>query len=325
MTGELVPRSDKDLILAASPDLADAVRKLFLASAAKNTQRAYCGDMSRFAEWCRVHAVCPFPASQETLVHYVAWLATEGNWWTGAPVRLSTIERALCAISVTHKAAERPSPRGGALQLAMKGIRRTLRSKQEKKAPLYRADIERMIEKLPPGLRGVRDTALLWLGWSWALRRSELVAVKREHLTLSADGIVLMIPESKTDQAGAGVSLGVHSGPATEAILPWLDVARAGPVFVRFDRYGAPIFGKSLEAGQVSRIVKRCVARLKRPEGVGGYGGHSLRSGWMSQASKDGVPLQSIMRHSRHESVKIALGYIREATPFDEATKVVWK
>jgi integrase len=56
---------------------------------------------------------------------------------------------------------------------------------------------------------GRRDRALLLFGFTGALRRSELVALQVEDVTVNADGLRLRIRRAKTDQEGQGTEIGL--------------------------------------------------------------------------------------------------------------------
>ena len=76
--------------------------------------------------------------------------------------------------------AGHPSPatmQQPAVSETLKGIRRTLGTAQQTKAPLLTADVRRMVEALPDTVAGRRDRALLLLGFAGGFRRSELAAL----------------------------------------------------------------------------------------------------------------------------------------------------
>jgi site-specific recombinase XerC len=58
-----------------------------------------------------------------------------------------------------------------------------------------------MVDALPAGAIGVRDRALLRLGFAAALRRSELVGLDVGDAQETTDGLVLRIRKSTTDRA----------------------------------------------------------------------------------------------------------------------------
>jgi integrase len=191
-------------------------------------------------------------------------------------------------------------------------------------------------------LRARRDRALLLVGYAAALRRSELVALNVGDVTEHANGLSIFIERSKTDQVGLGDFVGVaHGHPITtcgptcpiQAWREWRD-AMAGvagldphdlpadsPAFRPITRHGTlgtptdPNPHARLTAQSVALIVKAAVALLgdETRFPVAHYAGHSLRAGFATQAAAAGVPLDRIMRQTRHHSVAIALRYIRQA------------
>ena len=70
----------------------------------------------------------------------------------------------------------------------------------------------------PQTLKGLRDRALLLLGFAGAFRRSELVALDTEHLRERPEGLEVLIASSKTDQEGQGQGRG-HSARGGFALL----------------------------------------------------------------------------------------------------------
>jgi site-specific recombinase XerC len=59
---------------------------------------------------------------------------------------------------------------------------------------------------------GIRDRALLLLGFSGAFRRSELVATDVADVQVTREGLVVTVRRSKTDQEGAGEKVGIPRG-----------------------------------------------------------------------------------------------------------------
>ena len=190
-------------------------------------------------------------------------------------------------------------------------------------------------------LRARRDKALLLVGYAAALRRSELVALDVDDLRDSDGGLTVFVARSKTDQAGLGDFVGIaHGHPPTTCtgtcpIRAWhnwrsaLATAAGGgelpptsPAFrpiTRHGHLGSPTDQLDQQArltGQsVAAIVKRAVALLNEPTRFppAQYAGHSLRAGFATQAAAVGVPLDRIMRQTRHASIAVAMRYIREA------------
>jgi integrase len=86
----------------------------------------------------------------------------------------------------------------------LKGIRRTKGTAATQKAPTLIADIRAMVAATDAGLIGIRDRALILLGFAGAFRRSELVSLNLEDCAFGKDGLVVTLRRSKTDQDGEG-------------------------------------------------------------------------------------------------------------------------
>ena len=288
------------------------------AAKASSTLRAYAADWRHFVNWCQVHHLLFLPASPETVGLYLAALARTH--------RPATLTRRLTAISKAHQAEKLPTP-ATVSELAvgetLKGIRRSLGTAQKAKTPLLTADLLQILAHLSTGLDGVRDRALLLVGYAGAFRRSELAALNLEDLVWVDEGALLQLTRSKTDQEGQGrqvaIPRGAHAATCpVRALRSWIEQARIteGPLFRPLDRHGKLRRGR-LHSDAVGAIVKRALARAGFEAGK--YGGHSLRAGFATQAAKNGATAFDIMRQTGHRSVQTVSRYVREAQLFRDA------
>lgn len=151
--------------------LDDQARDYISQAKAPSTLRAYRSDWGHFTAWAVGHGRAFLPALPETVAFYVTDLAS-----TRA---VSTITRRLAAISVAHQAAGHDSPSSApSVRAVMQGVRRAKGVAQVGKAATLTADIRAMVAALPTDkLIGVRNRALLLVGFAGALRRSELVGL----------------------------------------------------------------------------------------------------------------------------------------------------
>lgn len=312
-TGDTRPEPTRAELPDVGP-LADRVRAYVSEGRAEATRRAYAGAWRLFEGWCEGHSLPALPASPRTVAAYLAALADEG-------LELSTINKARSAIVVTHRLAGHDWPRSDpATAAVMRGIRRTLGVAPRKKAPILVADLEKMLAQADPDLRGLRDRAILLIGWAAALRRSELVALDAADLTFVPDGVAVLVRFSKTDQEGEGATYGVPYADDTakcpvRALEAWMTGAciTSGPVFRPLLPSGA-VSEERLADRAVARIVQKLAARAGiDPARVAG---HSLRAGFMTSAAAEGRGLDEIMRQSGHKSERVARGYIRHANVF---------
>jgi site-specific recombinase XerD len=169
-------------------------------------------------------------------------------------------------------------------------------------------------------LRVARDRAILLLGWSGALRRSEIVALNIADLRFVRQGVEVRLRRSKTNQEGEIEMLGIPHAPEgspcpVRALRTWLDQApKSGAVFRSIDRHG--VIRDRLADGHINRIVKASAAAIGlRPAE---FGAHSLRSGWITTAVRGRVPEERAMQHSRHQSIPIFRGYVRRVSLWDD-------
>lgn len=325
MDTSLVPRepnSSRSITLSShapaaplGPAETQRLRDLIADATAPATRRAYAADWADFASWCAEFGLASLPAEPATVARYAAALDARG-------LKVATIRRRLAAITVAHRARDlEPPARALVVRKVMTGITRRQGAAQDAKAPVLPDDLRAMVAELDDSPRGLRDKALLLLGFAGAFRRSELVALQVEDLQLRREGLVVTIRRSKTDQEGAGVQLGIPKGRdrglcPVRAVDAWLKAAQLaeGPLFRPIDRHGR-IKPKALDALEVWRLVKRLA------EAVGldpaDYGGHSLRAGLATAAAAAGAEERDIMRQTRHKSERMVRKYIRGARLFE--------
>ncbi len=179
-----------------------------------------------------------------------------------------------------------------------------------------------MIEQLDgESLRGVRDRALLLLGFAGGFRRSELVALERADLCFVREGLEVLVRRSKTDQEGRGRRAEAAYGgdPKTcpvRAIEDW--IARAeideGALFRRVLPNGR-LGERALTGRAVALVIKRGVRSIGLPDVA--YAGHSLRAGFVTEAVRGEAETSAIMAQTGHRSVVVMQGYQRRARAWE--------
>lgn len=274
------------------------------------TLRAYRSDWRHFENWCQAHGFPVLPSSPETVALYLADF--------GGRQAAATLTRRLTSINKVHRAAGHPAPalmEHLAVGETLKGIRRTHGTEQNPKQPLFTKDLRAMVDRLPQTILGLRDRALLLIGFSGAFRRSELVNVRLEDVTETEEGLVIRVRRSKTDQEGKGrqVAIPYGSSPDTcplRAWRKWMETAQitSGPLFRRIDRHGH-VNHRALHRDSVGAIVKRAAERAGLDPDL--YAGHSLRAGLCTQAYVNGARELDIMRQTGHKSLETVRKYIR--------------
>ncbi len=296
---------------AAAQEQAEAYAR---GAKAASTQRAYHNDWRDFEAWCAAHDVVALPATPETVTLYLASRATV--------YKTATLARRLVAISRAHQLAGHPSPtKDAGVRTVAAGIRRAKGTAQEGKAPAVTRDLRAMVAALPPTLLGRRDRALLLVGFAGAFRRGELVALDVADVTETPEGLVVRLRRSKTDQEGAGRTVGIPYGshPAScpvRALTAWLAAAGVaeGALFRGVDRHGR-LLGRLSDKG-VARVVQRAAAAAGLDPTR--YAGHSLRAGLATAAAQGGAPERAIMAQTGHKSVSMVRRYIRDGELFTD-------
>jgi site-specific recombinase XerD len=262
------------------------------------TRRAYRADWQHFSEWCSRHNAEPLPARIDAVAAYLAHLADAG-------LKASTITRRCAAIAYAHRAAAVAPPTAAEpVKAVLKGIRRRIGVAVERKAPATARAITAMLKHCSKP----RDRAVLLLGFAAALRRSELVDLQVADLEFTAEGMIVHIRRSKTDQEGEGHQVAVPRGSKlkpVEAVEAWLAVRGTEP---------GPLFG--ISDNTVANIVKRYAKRAKLDPAL--FSGHSLRAGFVTSALEAGADILKVMDVTRHREVKTLKAYDRRARAFKD-------
>lgn len=272
------------------------------ASYADSTREAYRSDLEHFLKWGG-----RIPSSARQVAEYLAAY--------GGKLANSTLSRRLVAINLAHRVKRLVSPTADQLVRAtLKGIVRKHRKPQRQMAPLLKANVLRMVKGLR-GVLGVRDAALLLVGFAGAFRRSEIVNLEVGDLAFVDQGVVIHLRYSKTDQEGKGRKVAIPyakgSVCAVRALERWLRVSgiETSKVFRSVNRHGS-ISEAGMQASVVGRIVKRRAAQIGLDPSQ--YAGHSLRAGLVTSAAKAGVSSWKIRQQTGHKSDAMLNRYIRD-------------
>lgn len=293
-------------------------------AAAPNTRRAYAADLADFTSWCAGHGArfdlaAGAAASADAVALYLAARAPR--------LSVATLERRLAGIRAAHRAVDLAPPQSARLAAVWAGIRRSHGRPPEKKRALVIEDLRSAIGKLPPGLKGSRDRALLLTGFASGLRRSELVKVDvgaatardRHGTEFTPRGLIISLGATKTDQEAAGAAIAILNGKTklcpVRALQAWLAAAEitAGAAFRAIDRHGR-VSAEGLSDRAVALIVKAAAEGAGLDPDV--FGGHSLRSGLATTAFDRDVALETTMRQLRHRKADTTIGYAQASDLF---------
>jgi len=323
------------LDLAAQMPLSQREAAYVAAARAPNTMRGYRSDWAEFTTWCATNRANPMPAQAATISGYLTELARAG-------AKVGTMSRRLSAIRFAHQLRNHPDPTTGARVVAVwEGIRRTHGSPPEQSAPLMPPELFDVIDACPtrktwktasrppqPDLAGLRDRALLLVGFFGALRRSELAAITIEDLSEHPNGLVIALPRSKVNQRGEQTELVVlpRIDPThcpVSALATWTSAAgiTEGPMLRPVSK-GNRALPRPLNPESVNDLVQAAVRRAGMDSTE--FSAHSLRAGFVTFAHLRGVSDRAIAHQTRHRSLATIGTYIRvqEAWTDNAATQL---
>ena len=156
---------------------------------------------------------------------------------------------------------------------------------------------------------GLRDRAILLLGFGGAFRRSEIARIMVSDVETLDEGLRITVRRSKTDQDARGQIVHVPRGNGLCPVLAvqnWIELIDAGPLFRRINK-GGRILDAGLTPHAIGNLVKDYAARAGFDPS--GFGARSLRSGFLTAAARNGASVWSMMEVSRHKSVESVRGY----------------
>ncbi|MHA6688800.1 site-specific integrase, partial [Mesorhizobium sp. A556] len=299
--------------------LADRARSYVEAASSVNTRRAYAADWKHFCAWCRRQNLEVLPPDPQTVGLYITAQASGGAAGTGDKNKktVSTIERRLSALSWNYaQRGQKLDRKDRHIATVMAGIRNSHAAPPRQKEAILPEDLIAMLETLDRGtLRGLRDRAMLLLGFAGGLRRSEIVALDcLRDQTEDGGGWVEVLDKGilVTLRGKTGwreVEVGRGSADATcpvVALDTWLKFAKIGhgPVFRRVTGQGRKVGPDRLNAQEVARLVKRAALAagvrgdLSEGERAQKFSGHSLRAGLASSAEVDERYVQKQLGHA---------------------------
>lgn len=316
-----------------------AVAELLREGESANTQRSYQGALRYWAAWYAMRygdqIALPLPAAcvlqfivdhaQRTtpkgLVHELPLeidqaLVSSGFKGKLGPLANNTLVHRVAVLSKAHQVKELKNPcRDPKVRELLSRTRKAYAKRGElpqKKDALTKDPLKLLLATCDDSLRGKRDRALLLFAWaSGGRRRSEVAAADMKFLKKTGPGeFSYELVHSKTNQSGADRPENHKPvlGAAGAALQDWLAESqiREGALFRRVLKGNN--LGAALSAASVRDIVnKRC--RLAGIEGA--YSAHSLRSGFVTEAVLQQVPLPETMAMTGHRSISSVLGYSR--------------
>jgi integrase len=327
-----------------------AVRALLSEGESANTVRSYQTALRYWAAWYALRyqqaIVLPvaIPAVIQFIVDHVERMSANGlesslpqaideslvlqrHKALPGPLALSTVMHRISALSKLHQLQGHASPcHDVAVRELLSRVRRAYAKRGRipgKKAALTRTPFDLLLETCDDSLRGVRDRALLLFAWSsGGRRRSEVVGATVGNLHQVSERVyTYTLRHSKTNQTGSDRQDNVKPvvGLAAEAMTRWLQRSGIddGPIFRRIRR------GDRLAEVLAPSAVRHIVKARAVMAGLGhGYSAHSLRSGFITEAARQNVPMGDAMALTGHRSVNTVIGYFRATAAVQ--SKAAW-
>ncbi len=305
------------------PNLDQFAKDFIIGSLAENTLRAYAFDAKIFRFWCEDRGVPYLPASPVTVANFLAAEATKSP-----ALKASTIIRRAAAIRYVHKMADLETmPTDSAIvKKTLKGILRQKLVAPNKKASATDDIAQKMADQIDRStLMGLRDRALILMGFAGAFRRSELVHVRLEDLEMHPKGMKVLIRKSKTDQLGKGRVKPIIRGDQycpIAALQEWLKAANITEGFV-FRGINGSFLRPShndpkkpdLSAQVVALIVKKYAVKLGLDPAC--FAGHSLRRGFITSGVRKGKRIEKLIAIT-HQTPRTLLNYYEDIHQFDD-------
>ncbi|WP_440898646.1 site-specific integrase [Bordetella genomosp. 4] len=315
-----------------------SIQSLLREGSSENTLAAYRSAIQYWAAWHQLRLGSPFllPVPVNTVMQFIAdhleHVTNQGLAYDlpaevdaalvaakvkrkPGPFKLATVRHRLAVLSEAHETQELPNPcRSRAVQTLLERVRSAYAKRGDRPArkdALTKEPLEQLLSTCDDSLIGLRDRALLLFGWaSGGRRRSEIVRATIENTRRVPEGFLYTMGHSKTNQEGVE-RVDSHKpvvGRAAAALEAWLSAAgiTSGPLFRRVRRGG--VIGEGLGAEAVRKIVQ---ARAAQAGLSGDYTAHSLRSGFVTEAGRQGLPLGETMAMTGHASVVSVVGYHR--------------
>ena len=307
--------------------LAETAKDYARAAQADNTQRAYAADWKMFASWLRRQGLPETPPDPEAVGLYLASQVER----RGAELSVATLERRLSGIAWRYRQLGEPLEiRDRHIATVLAGIRRRHSRPPLQKAAIFADELLAMLATLDMDLRGLRDRAILAIGFAGGLRRSEIVGLDcGPRQTEDGSGWVEILPEGalltirgKTGWRDVEIGRGSRADTCPVALLEtWLRLGRIGhgPLFRPIARKNGGVSGARLTDKHVVRLVQKCAlaAGLRGDLAEGerrlAFGGHSLRAGLASSAQ---IEESHVQKHLGHASAEMTRRYQRKRDRF---------
>lgn len=281
--------------------------QLQLAHITPSTRKTYDAAWSKFAIFCRHHNYTMMPASEKTILRFIATLHASNT----AP---STARMYLAGIANRHREHNLvPLTLGLPIKHAMDGFERLHKPQRDKRLPIT-LDLMRLLKRnLQASADPPQNKLVLWAAFTIAytglLRVSEFTApthhtiisrrtLLRKDITINKNSVDVRIRSSKTDQLGHGYRIALsRTGRSVCPVKALEDLlasrsspgANDRPLFVLED-------GRFLTRSKFSTSLQNLLRGIPDAHL---YSPHSFRIGGTTTAAANGADFATIQKTGR--------------------------
>jgi len=269
--------------------------------------KVYLADVEAFETWCAGRDTLPFPADVATVCRFL-----EDQGKTMAP---STVRRRLYAIRKVHRLLRLPDPTlDEDINLSLRRVRRSKAIRPKQAKGLTRDYLDRFLATQPDSPRGLRNRAMLSLGYELLTRRSELVALRTDDLEERSDGTFrVLIRRSKADPFGAG-RIAFTSRQTADLLRAWLELRGPDIEWLFCPVYQGRPVNRDLSTTTVKRLVKQAAERAGLDlADIAAFSGHSMRVGAAQDLLTRGFDTAAIMPAGGWKSINVLARYLEQA------------
>lgn len=295
---------------------------------ANNTRIAYNKGWSCFQDYCVKNGINPLSATPDQVADFFIELGSQTTGSSGKKLSTGTLVLYRSAINRQYVDANRPSPASHPkVNTVMKGLARMRGAAPRQVKALREHHILCMLKQCGNSLIGLRNAAIISLGFSAALRRSEICALTIDDIQIipplngsDARKMFVHIRKSKADQEGKGQRIAIPEGQRIKPIKRLQDWIQAsgimrGHVFQTMGR-GGKLRGRPLHHSDIPRLLKSYAKAIGlNPDEIAG---HSLRAGFVTSAAVHHARLDKIMEITRHKDPGTVMKYIRDVELFKD-------
>lgn len=281
-----------------------------------NTTRAYASDWKTWQAFCTQLQIPPTAATRGTLRAFVDYL------WNREKRAHATIDRKITGVTVTlrqqYSVIVDPEATRAARELLKDYHKKAAETGEPErgrgKAPALRLDDLRHIVSLcDTSIFGLRDRTMLLLGFSIAARRAELAGLRLRNICDDDNGLLVHVAVSKTAPRTVRVPYG--SQPETCPVAAWKTWTHTARIsepdrhaFRRIHHTGA-VQPQGLTPQSAGDVITAAGLRA-------GYEtlftGHSVRSGFVTEARRKGKDRKAIAAVTGHkDGSKVLDGYMQ--------------